>query len=57
MKVITEENDSLKSKISELQDELKNKNEELKTVKKDLGSIDTLKTDVDRLNSERETVR
>jgi chromosome segregation ATPase len=57
IKVLTEENNGLNGRIAELQTELIAKDEELNSVKKEMGSVDVLKTDINKLNSERDNVR
>jgi predicted RNase H-like nuclease (RuvC/YqgF family) len=57
IRVLTEENVALNEKIAGLQQELDNKEDEIKAFKGELKGIDSLRIDIDRLNSERETVR
>ena len=57
IRILTDKNKSLNNKINDLQVNLKKKDEELKLVRKDLKSVDLLKTDINKLNYERETVK
>ena len=57
IKVLTEENNALNGRIAELQTDLIAKDEELNSLKKEMGSLDVLKTDINKLNSERDNVR
>lgn len=57
IKSLTEENKVLKEDVSGLKDQLVQKDEELKTVKNDLGAADALRSEIEKLNSERDTVR
>jgi len=57
IKILTDKNESLNSKITDLQVNLKKKDEELKLVRKEIKSVDLLKTDIKKLNYERETVK
>jgi predicted nucleic acid-binding Zn-ribbon protein len=54
---VTEENNSLNSRVSELEDALKKKNDELTAARQDMKNIEVLKTDISKLNNERETVK
>jgi chromosome segregation ATPase len=55
--MLTDKNKSLNNKITDLQGNLKKKDEELKLIRKEMKSVDLLKTDINKLNYERETVR
>jgi chromosome segregation ATPase len=55
--ILTDKNKSLNNKITDLQGNLKKKDEELKLIRKEMKSVDLLKTDINKLNYERETVR
>ncbi len=57
IRILTDKNESLNSKITDLQVNLKKKDEELKLVRKEIKSVDLLKTDIKKLNYERETVK
>jgi len=54
---LTDKNKSLNNKITDLQGNLKKKDEELKLIRREMKSVDLLKTDINKLNYERETVR
>jgi len=55
--ILTDKNKSLNNKITDLQGNLKKKDEELKLIRREMKSVDLLKTDINKLNYERETVR
>jgi len=55
--ILTDKNKSLNNKITDLQGNLKKKDEELKLIRKEMKTVDLLKTDINKLNYERETVR
>jgi chromosome segregation ATPase len=57
LKSLGKENSVLNEKISELQGDLVKKDEEIRSVKQDLGNVDILMTDIDKLKNERETVK
>lgn len=57
LKTLNSDKDDLNKKIEELQQALDKKDEELKVARQDLTSVDALKGDIDKLNTERETVR
>lgn len=57
IKAVSDENDALRRKIQDLQEELKKKDDASKTKKQDLKNIDKLKNNIDSLNAERETVK
>jgi chromosome segregation ATPase len=57
IKTLTEENKALNGNVSGLQEELAQKDEALKIVNADLGVVDELKTEIENLNKERDTVR
>lgn len=57
LKFLTNENSLLSEKMSMLQAELDKKNKELIVAKEELRGIDTLRSDIDRLNTERESVK
>jgi chromosome segregation ATPase len=57
IKAVTEENNSLNSRVSELENALKKKDDELTAARQDMKNIDVLKTDISKLNNERETVK
>ena len=57
IKALTEENKALNAKIRTYHEELKKKDDELKVVKQDMKEIVKLKSDVDRLNNERSTIK
>ena len=57
LKTFNSDKDKLNKKIEELKQALDKKDEELRVARQDFKSIDDLKSDIDRLNTERETVR
>ena len=57
LKTFNSDKDKLNKKIEELKQALDKKDEELRVARQDFKSIDVLKSDIDRLNTERETVR
>jgi len=57
LKTLNSDKDDLNKKIEELQQALNKKDEELRVVRQDLTNVDALKNDIDKLNTERETVR
>jgi len=57
IKALSQENEQLNVKIGKLQDEMTGKDEEIATLRRDLKNAGTLKTDIEKLNSERETVK
>jgi chromosome segregation ATPase len=57
LKSLGEENSVLNEKISELQGDLVKKDEEIRSVKQELGNVDILMTDIDKLKNEREAVK
>ena len=57
LKTLHSDKDKLTKKIEELKQALDKKDEELRAVKQDLKSVDVLKNDINKLNTERETVR
>lgn len=57
MRILTDTNQSLHNKIDDLQMNLKKREEELRLVRKELKSVDLLKSDIKKLNNERETVK
>ena len=57
IKTLTEENEALNGNVSGLKEELAQKDEALKIVNADLGVVDELKTEIENLNKERDTVR
>lgn len=57
LKTLKSDKDTLNKKIEELKQALDKKDEELRAARQDFKSADVLKSDIDRLNTERETVR
>ena len=57
IKALTEENAVLNITVSGLREELGQKDEQLKTASTDQGAVDELKTEIENLNKERDTVR
>ncbi len=57
IKTLTEENEALNGMVTGLKEELAQKDEALKAVNANLGVVDELKTEIENLNKERDTVR
>ncbi len=57
LRTLHADKDDLNKKIEELQQALHKKDEELSAARQDLKSVHALKSDIDKLNTERETVR
>ena len=57
IKVLTEENRNLGDNIEKHQEALSEKDQQIKELKLELKDVDKLKANIEKLNSERETVK